>query len=464
MLTKWWRFARQSVSIHSGTDVNGTIEDIRENVEIRRSNIWLLICSAILASIGLDLNSSAVIIGAMLISPLMSPILGVGLGFAIVDRNLLRRALGNLSLATALSIGASFLYFSLTPLGELTSELEARTTPTLLDVGVAFFGGVAGIVAGSRSKKTSAIPGVAIATALMPPICTAGFGLARGNSTIFLGAFYLYFINAFFIALATYLISKILRFPARAKLDEEQSVTVRRAIIGLAIIITLPSAIIFYGLIQKLRVDRGIRNFVNTEIRRDDRIPIRWDLDGEPGNGTLKIYCVGRGSEKTEIDLLRAAMTRYGLEGIDLRMMQMNVPRQDFERLASTVESDVTSQLRLLSDVVERRQSEIDELRSRLDAVSAVASRESEFVRQLIEGEERIENAYWETPATTPEGESSKTTRKLIVKFREGVSPGAVRAALAEIERASRIFWPFEPIEISEETNKVVEETETPKN
>jgi len=464
MLTKWWRFARQAVSIHSGTDVNGTIQDIRENVEIRRSNIWLLVCSVLLASIGLDLNSSAVIIGAMLISPLMSPILGVGLGFAIVDRSLLRRALGNLTLATALSIAASFLYFSLTPLGELTSELEARTTPTLLDVCVAFFGGVAGIVAGSRSKKTSAIPGVAIATALMPPICTAGFGLARGNSTIFLGAFYLYFINAFFIALATYLISRLLHFPARADLDEEQSVTVKRVIIGLAIIITLPSAVIFYGLIQKLRVDRGIRNFVNTEIRRDDRIPIRWDLDGEPGNGTLKVYCVGRNSEKTEVDLLRAAMVRYGLEGIDLRMMQMNVPRQDFERLASTVESDVTSQLRLLSDVVERRQADIDDLESRLEAVSARANRENEFIRQLIDGEELVETAYWETPATGTEGESSKTIRKLIVRFRESAPPSAIRAARADIERASGIFWPFEPIEVVEETKQVVEQTEDPSN
>jgi uncharacterized hydrophobic protein (TIGR00271 family) len=210
-MEKWVRFLKLITSIRNGTDVNGTIEEISENAQFRGSNIWMLFCSTLLASIGLDLNSTAVIIGAMLISPLMSPILGVGLGVAIFDKLLLRSAFKSLFIATTISLGTSALYFFVSPLGELTQEIAARTTPTLLDIGVAFFGGVAGIVAGSRLSKTSAIPGVAIATALMPPVCVAGFGIAKTDSSIFLGAFYLFFINAFFISLATYLICVFLR-------------------------------------------------------------------------------------------------------------------------------------------------------------------------------------------------------------------------------------------------------------
>ena len=216
------RLLRSFVSLSKGTEVEGTIADISESVALRGSTVWMLLCSSILASIGLDLNSSAVIIGAMLISPLMSPILGTGLGVAILDRKLLRNSLSNLALATTLSLFTSFVYFLISPFGELTSELSARTTPTILDAAIAFFGGIAGVVAGSRSKKTSAVPGVAIATALMPPVCTAGYGLAKFSSTIFLGAFYLYFLNAFLISLATYLMALWLRFPKRTVLDSGQ--------------------------------------------------------------------------------------------------------------------------------------------------------------------------------------------------------------------------------------------------
>ena len=185
-------------NISDGTDVFGTIEHIKKDINIRGSNIWILVCSTMLASIGLDLNSAAVIIGAMLISPLMSPILGIGLAVGINDRDTLIESLKNFGLAIAVSLLTSVFYFLITPLGEPTSEIIARTQPTLLDVFVAIFGGIAGIVAGSRKEKTSAIPGVAIATALMPPICVAGFGIATGHWNYFAGAFYLFFINAVF--------------------------------------------------------------------------------------------------------------------------------------------------------------------------------------------------------------------------------------------------------------------------
>ncbi|MGH9819892.1 MAG: DUF389 domain-containing protein, partial [Pyrinomonadaceae bacterium] len=350
------RLIRFSLSLSKGTDAQGTIESICDGVSLRGSNIWMLICSSLLASIGLDLNSTAVIIGAMLISPLMSPILGLGLGVAILDRRLLKDALTNLALATFLSLLTSFIYFYISPLGELTPELASRTTPTILDVGVAFFGGVAGIVAGSRTVKTSAIPGVAIATALMPPVCTAGFGLAHFSSTVFLGAIYLYFINAFFIALATYLMALWLRFPKRSQLDSSRDANVKRLIIAFAIAITIPSGFIFYNVLTKLRTESGIKNFVNTEIRRDNRQPLRWEILNSTVPKTLKVFTVGSSIDDAEKAKLQKKLATYAGGDLTLSIAQMNVSPEEFKRLTSNVQSDLSDKVRLVQSMDEERE------------------------------------------------------------------------------------------------------------
>ena len=160
-----------------------TIENILKGINFRGSNLWVLIFAIFIASLGLNVNSTAVIIGAMLISPLMGPIMGIGLGIGINDFELIKKAFRNLAIATIFGILTSTLYFLISPLNEARSELLARTTPTIYDVLIAFFGGLAGIVASSTKLKGNVIPGVAIATALMPPLCTAGFGIASGNFT-----------------------------------------------------------------------------------------------------------------------------------------------------------------------------------------------------------------------------------------------------------------------------------------
>ncbi len=209
------KYISHILNLRENADFEKTKSTISEGISLRGYNLWILACSTILASIGLDTNSTAVIIGAMLISPLMSPILGVGLSVAIHDKQVLTRSLRNLIIAVVISLGASVLYFFLSPLGVPTPELQARTFPTLLDVLIALFGGIAGIVSISRHEQTNAIPGVAIATALMPPLCTAGFGIATANWNYFFGAFYLFFINAVFISLSTYLIVRYLHFPEK---------------------------------------------------------------------------------------------------------------------------------------------------------------------------------------------------------------------------------------------------------
>ncbi len=215
------KYILEILSLRATSDFEKTRSTISEGVTLRGYNLWILICSSILASIGLDTNSSAIIIGAMLISPLMSPILGVGLSVSVHDKILLLRSLRNLGLAVVISLSASVLYFSLTPLGQVTVEEQSRTFPTLLDVLVALFGGIAGIVSISRQNQTTAIPGVAIATALMPPLCTAGFGLATTQWNYFFGAIYLFFINAVFISLSTYIIVKYLHFPEKKFLNRK---------------------------------------------------------------------------------------------------------------------------------------------------------------------------------------------------------------------------------------------------
>ncbi|MCB0614144.1 MAG: DUF389 domain-containing protein, partial [Phaeodactylibacter sp.] len=177
-----------------------TIEDIKKGVVFRGANLWILMFAIMVASVGLNVNSPAVIIGAMLISPLMGPIMGIGLGVGINDLELIVKAMRNLAIAVVISVLTSAAYFWISPLNDAQSELLARTSPTLWDVLIALFGGLAGIVAGSRKEKSNAIPGVAIATALMPPLCTAGFGLATAQWSYFFGAFYLFFINSVFIS------------------------------------------------------------------------------------------------------------------------------------------------------------------------------------------------------------------------------------------------------------------------
>ena len=202
---------------HDQEDCQSTIMAIEKGVDFRGINVWTLVFAIFIASIGLNVNSTAVIIGAMLISPLMGPIMGLGLSVGINDFTLLKKSLRNMIIAVVISIVTSTIYFYISPLNDAQSELLSRTTPTIYDVLIALFGGFAGIVAGSSKEKGTVIPGVAIATALMPPLCTAGFGIATGHLYYFVGAAYLFFINAVMISLSTFLFVRFLKFPLNKK-------------------------------------------------------------------------------------------------------------------------------------------------------------------------------------------------------------------------------------------------------
>lgn len=255
------------INLHSGEEQKERVLDaVKSNISFRGSNLWILACAIVIASVGLNVNSTAVIIGAMLISPLMGPIVGAGFALAMYDFELLKRSGKNLLVATVASLVVATLYFIISPFKETQSELLARTSPNIYDVIIAFFGGLVGVVALTRVEKGNPIPGVAIATALMPPLCTAGYGLATSNIAYFFGAFYLYVINCFFICIATFLIVKYLRYEPVQMVNTKFQKRIRYGITLLIFIMIIPSSYLAYNLFREKTYSQNIERFISNEF------------------------------------------------------------------------------------------------------------------------------------------------------------------------------------------------------
>lgn len=266
-LVNIWDFVQSVFNFRKDTDTEETIEAIKKDISFRGATAWILICSIFVASVGLNANSTAVVIGAMLISPLMGPILGIGMSIAINDIFTLRKSLINFGIMVVLSVLTAFLFFWLFPLSEVTSELFARTRPDIRDVLIAFFGGLALIIA--RTKKgtiASVIFGVAIATALMPPLCTAGFGLAKANWSFFFGAMYLFLINTIFIGLATFLVLKILGFPMIQYANSKKRRRISNIASLLATVVMIPAVWTFVSVLNETNFKRDAKAFIKTEL------------------------------------------------------------------------------------------------------------------------------------------------------------------------------------------------------
>jgi uncharacterized hydrophobic protein (TIGR00271 family) len=335
------------LSLRETSDFEKAKSTISNGVSLRGYSLWILLCSSILASIGLDTNSTAIIIGAMLISPLMSPILGVGLSVAIHDKLLLIRSLRNLALAVVISLFASVLYFLLTPLGQLTSEEQARTFPTLLDVFVALFGGIAGIVSITRHDQTNAIPGVAIATALMPPLCTAGFGLATMQWNYFFGAFYLFFINAVFISLATYLIVKYLHFPEKAFLNRKLQRRYSFWFTAISIIVLAPSVYFLYSVYQKEKIKNEIGALVIGPIKKLGNEVLKWEVDVTDTANFIKVYHSGRQLNDSIKSAIDSSLKSHRMATYHLQSMRVNMTKEEVNALSADVSRQMFRQLQL---------------------------------------------------------------------------------------------------------------------
>jgi uncharacterized hydrophobic protein (TIGR00271 family) len=281
------------LSIVDLADPKATIAGIQKDIEFKGFNVWILGFAIVIASIGLNVDSTAVVIGAMLISPLMGPIMGFGVGVGINDLSMVRKSILNLAVATGISIAASAVYFFISPLDTPSNELFARTNPTLLDVLVAIFGGLTGILAGSRKEKSNVIPGVAIATALMPPLCTAGFGLAHGDWHYFFGAFYLFLINAILIATSTTLVVRYLRFPMAAIPDEAKERKYKRYVAVALLALVLPSGWIFYRTVSEGIQTGNITTFLTEHVSYPGMEVVKQEITFEDGKAQVNLVLLG---------------------------------------------------------------------------------------------------------------------------------------------------------------------------
>ncbi|WP_185964803.1 TIGR00341 family protein [Flavobacterium franklandianum] len=309
--------------LHSGEeDKQKVLENVKSNISFRGSNLWILACAIVVASIGLNVNSTAVIIGAMLISPLMGPIIGAGFGLGMYDSELVKKSLKNLIIATIVSLVVSTTYFYLSPFKETQSELLARTSPNIYDVLIAFFGGLVGVIAITRVEKGNPIPGVAIATALMPPLCTAGYGLAIGNLKFFLGALFLYIINCVFICISTFLIVKYLKYPAVQQVNAKRQKQIKYGITALTLIMMIPSIFFAYILVQEKETNQKINLFIENEFTNKGYTILYKKINLKTNPKKIDLAFLRKKFNAEEIKSLNKTLIYYQIKNTKLNISQ----------------------------------------------------------------------------------------------------------------------------------------------
>ncbi|WP_347281746.1 TIGR00341 family protein [uncultured Alistipes sp.] len=357
----WGKFLRDRFSLDEDkAQRDEVVAAIAKGVEFRGVNLWVLIFATMIASLGLNINSAAVIIGAMLVSPIMGPIMGAGLALGINDFELLKKSLRNLSLMFIVAIVTSTLYFFVSPLSANSSELLARTTPSIYDVLIALFGGLAGMVAQTRQDRTSTvIPGVAIATALIPPLCTAGFGIATGQSRFFFGAFYLFFINSVFIAMATYLVVRFLKYQKKAFLDPVRERNVKRSMLVISLVTFVPSVVIGVQMVRvsvfEAMADKYVERVFAFPHTRVIEANMEYARRGEPSR--IELLLVGEPLGDEVIDNARAQLPGYGLDKTELIVRQAS----------SADRVDVASLQQSYSELLDEKNRRIERMNALLD-------------------------------------------------------------------------------------------------
>ncbi|HZI29728.1 MAG TPA: DUF389 domain-containing protein [Gemmatimonadaceae bacterium] len=339
-------YSRRLFSLRDDADEELTIAEIKASVDFRGGNLWALVLAIVVASVGLNVNSTAVIIGAMLISPLMGPIMGAGLGLGLNDVELLRRSVRNILIAALASIATSTLYFSLSPLAEAQSELLARTRPTIYDVLIALAGGTAGIVAITRrGARGNVIPGVAIATALMPPLCTAGYGLAQGQYAFFFGALYLFVINSLFICLATLGIVRLLDFKRVVDLDPVHARRMRILITVATALAVIPSGFVAWRVVVETRYEAAARRYIAENLTIRDHTIVNTSVRHGRDSSTIEATLLGRPIPLETMDVLRQRLDNYGLARTRLIVHQPDEGQVAPEQLGQMVRTGILEDL-----------------------------------------------------------------------------------------------------------------------
>ncbi len=379
-------FVVELLDFRADTDREITIDHIKNDIPFKGATAWILICSIFVASIGLNANSTAVVIGAMLISPLMGPILGMGMSIAINDIDTLKKSLINLTTMIVLSLVTAYLFFKFFPLGsQETSELLGRTQPDIRDVLIAFFGGLALIIA--RTKKgtiASVIFGVAIATALMPPLCTAGYGLANGNIKYFLGAMNLFTINTIFIALATFIVLKVLRFPMIKYANSKKRRRVAQLASLAAIVVMIYPTITFLRVLKNSGFERDYTNFLKTEIEPNNEL---WFQKGllDADKKTITLYFNGEIAEATEADL-RNEVKRYDNIG-DFDLKVNGNKNRSFDKISDAYDRAIND-LDEKDNIISGLQNEIENLQNE---IASLNEKDNSFSFSIISKDAKIQ-------------------------------------------------------------------------
>ena len=365
-------FFKELLDLSKDLDMQGTIQDVKDNISMKGHTAWILIFSILIASIGLNVSSTAVVIGAMLVSPLMGPILGIGVSIGINDIDTLKRSLINFGVTVGLSVITPFLFFSIPIFKDATPELLARTKPDVRDVLIALAGGLALIVALSRRKEmTNTIAGIAIATALMPPLCTAGFGLATGNLNYFFGAMFLFIINSIFIALASFFMVRFLRFPMVKYINSAKRKRISQIASFVAFVIFGMSIFLFYGLFLENNYRQIAQSFI--QDLKDDGVSIIDDTHSiDYKNKKINLFVFGERVSKPNLDKWQNILVKKGLTNTILSIQQ------------SKDDSDIRNDLNNLKDLytqnqkiigsrdesIKEKESKITDLENRLNAIS----------------------------------------------------------------------------------------------
>lgn len=367
-----YNFFRKLFGIRDDMMDNDEIRQMMEdNTVISGSNMWILIMAIFIASIGLNVNSTAVIIGAMLISPLMSGILTMGYSLATFDLTLLRKAFTRFGIQVIISLIASTLYFAVSPLTVATSEMIARTSPTLWDVLIALFGGIAGGIGNTRKKKSNVIPGVAIATALMPPLCTTGYGLATGQLRFIAGAFYLFVINTLFIMLSAAFITKLMRIPTHKITDTKKERRIQRFVILITILTIIPSVLIGAYKVYETVMEQNLSSYLDNSFTFSDTKVVQSQIDVM--NREISLSLVGTQISDDVIGVLEKDLGNYGLENYKLTITQnKSVTNDTSDQITIALQEQTIESLQKQLDEQEKnikeQQKKIDEMQSSADS------------------------------------------------------------------------------------------------
>lgn len=407
-------FVSDLFNLHRGEeDKEATLEQVKNNISFSGSNLWILACAILVASVGLNVNSTAVIIGAMLISPLMGPIVGSGFALGVFDFQLLKRSLKNLLIATLASLIVSALYFYISPFKQAQSELLSRTSPNIYDVLIAFFGGLVGVIAITRVEKGNPIPGVAIATALMPPLCTAGFGLATGNWKFFLGAMFLYSINCVFICIATFAVVKYLKYPAVKHIDERHHKQVQYGITAIIIAMLIPSGYFAFSLYQEQKFKENTEVFITKEFLDKGKILIFKNTKFGTKSSTIELAFLN--NEYTTKDKLSISekLPFYGLKNSKL------IIRENSTKNLDEFKNNILNEIHKNDIVLDEKDKKIADLEN-------LIAKNTFDNKQLLKEINILYPAITEIAVSNQSIaslDSSKTTTLLIYKSKKNLTP-----------------------------------------